>query len=134
MLLISGRIGAISIDNCFVPGKWTMRTYSSGNRGLSTMPDVSTLTFVGETYVKSISFTEGAQFQQAIPGTPADRFATTFQGRFVVQNAGAYTFCTSSDDGSDLTVDGAMVVDNGGLHPTQRRCPECSVYSLCISQ
>jgi hypothetical protein len=121
------RIGAISIDNCFVSGKWFMKTYSSGGRGLSTMPDVSTLTFVGQTYVQSISFTGEDKFQQAIPGTPADRFATTFQGRFVVQNAGAYTFCTSSDDGSDLTVDGAMVVDNGGLHGTERRCTTTQV-------
>ncbi len=85
------------------------------------MPDVKTLTFIGQTYVPTISFDSEAKFQQAIPGTPADRFATTFQGRFVVQNAGAYTFCTASDDGSDLTIDGLVVVDNGGLHGTERR-------------
>lgn len=116
------RDGAFSSDNCFVSGKWFMKTYSAGNRQLSTMPDVSTLAFVGQTYVQTISFFGEDKFQQAIPGTPADRFATTFQGRFVVQTAGAYTFCTSSDDGSDLTIDGSLVVDNGGLHGTQRRC------------
>ncbi len=115
------REGAVSSDNCFVSGKWSMNTYSSGNRPLYSMPDVKTLTFVGQTYVPSISFDTESKFQKAIPGTPADRFATTFQGRFVVQTAGAYTFCTSSDDGSDLTIDGSLVVDNGGLHGTERR-------------
>jgi hypothetical protein len=117
------RQGAISSDNCFVSGKWFMKTYSAGSRQLSAMPEVGTLTFVGQTYVQTISFSGGDKFQQAISGTPVDRFATTFQGRFVVQTAGAYTFCTSSDDGSDLTIDGSLVVDNRGLHVTQRRYP-----------
>ena len=99
-----------------------MRTYSSSQE-LSAMPDVSGLTLVGQAFVPEINFYGEDKFQAAIPGTPGDRFATTFQGRFVVRAAGAYTFCTNSDDGSDLSIDGALVVDNRGLHPTQRRPP-----------
>jgi hypothetical protein len=49
-------------------------------------------------------------------------FAATFQGQFQVKSAGTYTFCTSSDDGSDLIVDGAVVVNNQGLHSTTQVC------------
>jgi hypothetical protein len=103
-----------------------MKTYSSA-QSLSTMPDVKTLTLVGQTFVSKIDFYGEDKFQQAIPGTPEDSFATTFQGRFTVQTAGTYTFCTNSDDGSDLTIDGALVVDNGGLHGTRRRFPPCGL-------
>ena len=120
LILWCGREGAFSADNCYVAGKWLMKTYSS-NSGLSTMPDVNSLTFVGQTYVPTINFQGEEMFQSAIPGTPGDRFATTFQGRFLVQSAGIYTFCTASDDGSDLSIDGSLVVDNGGLHSTRRR-------------
>ncbi len=112
--------GASSIENCYLADQWLMKTYTAGH-ALSTMPDVQTLTLVGQSYVPTIDFYGEDKFQLAIPGTPGDYFATTFQGRFVVQTAGIYTFCTNSDDGSDLTIDGLLIVDNGGLHGTQRR-------------
>ena len=99
------------------------KTYSADGRALSTMPDVSTLTYIGQAYVPTINFDSDVKFQQAIPGTPSDRFAATYRGRFEVRTAGSYTFCTTSDDGSDLTIDGSLVVDNGGLHASRRRSP-----------
>ena len=103
-----------------MPSKWLMKTYNVG-RWLSTMPDVQGLTLVGQTYVPVINFLGEDKFQAAIPGTPGDYFATTFQGRISVSTAGTYTFCTNSDDGSDLTIDGSLVVDNGGLHGTTKK-------------
>ncbi len=100
-----------------------MKAYSAGGTPLSDMPDLNSLTYIGQTYVPTISFNTDDQFQQAIPGTPPDRFAVTWRGRFDVLTAGAYTFCTTSDDGSWLLIDGVQVVDNGGLHPAQRRSP-----------
>ncbi len=100
-----------------------MKLYTSGATPLSNMPDVSSLTLVGQTYVPTISFSQDSQFQQAIPGSPADRFAATWRGRFNVGTAGDYTFCTTSDDGSWLLIDDQTVVDNGGLHGAQRRSP-----------
>jgi uncharacterized repeat protein (TIGR03806 family) len=46
-----------------------------------------------------------------------DDFALRFRGYLEVEAAGSYTFYTSSDDGSQLFIDGGLVVDNDGLHP-----------------
>jgi hypothetical protein len=108
---------------CVMAGKWLMKLYTSGATPLDSMPDVNSLTLVGQTYVPTISFNQDSAFQQAIPGTPADRFAATWRGRFSVNAPGAYTFCTTSDDGSSLFIDGETIVDNGGLHGAQRRSP-----------
>ena len=44
-------------------------------------------------------------------------YAFRFDSRISVATAGAYTFYTSSDDGSRLYVNNQLVVDNDGLHP-----------------
>ncbi|WP_299028274.1 Hint domain-containing protein [uncultured Sulfitobacter sp.] len=46
----------------------------------------------------------------------ADDFALKFTTELVVDQAGLYTFSTSSDDGSKLFIDGVEIVDNDGLH------------------
>ena len=43
--------------------------------------------------------------------------ALRFEGYFHNKAAGEYTFHLTSDDGSKLFIDGALVVDNDGLHP-----------------
>ncbi len=45
-----------------------------------------------------------------------DLFALRFEGTLDVPAAGAWTFRTTSDDGSRLLIDGVVVVDNDGLH------------------
>lgn len=44
------------------------------------------------------------------------RYAARFSGQITVPAAGAWTFTTISDDGSDLTINGVRVVNNDGLH------------------
>jgi len=51
------------------------------------------------------------------PREQDDFYAFRFNSRISVEVAGAYTFYTSSDDGSRLYVDNQLVVDNDGLHP-----------------
>ncbi len=51
-----------------------------------------------------------------IPRERDEFYAFRFDSRITVDTAGAYTFYTSSDDGSRLYVDGQLVVDNDGLH------------------
>jgi uncharacterized repeat protein (TIGR03806 family) len=46
-------------------------------------------------------------------------FGFRFTGWIRIDTAGSYTFYTNSDDGSQLFIDGGLVVDNGGLHPPQ---------------
>jgi Ca2+-binding RTX toxin-like protein len=53
--------------------------------------------------------------------TTGDNFALRFSGFIDITTTGTYTFYTSSDDGSQLFINGQLVVDNGGLHGTQER-------------
>jgi hypothetical protein len=118
-----GRPGAISLDSCYVADRWLIKTYNVGH-WLGTLPDISSLPLVGQAYLPTVNLQGEDKFQAVVPGTPGDYFAATFQGRFVVQTAGTYTFCTSSDDGSNLFVDGSLIVDNDGLHGTSQKCVE----------
>jgi hypothetical protein len=45
-----------------------------------------------------------------------DNFAFRFNAELQVPTDGSYTFYLTSDDGSLLSIDGAVVVDNNGLH------------------
>ncbi len=53
----------------------------------------------------------------AIPvGVPADRYAIQIRGMIDVPASGVYRFEIASDDGSELWIDGVLVINNGGLH------------------
>jgi mono/diheme cytochrome c family protein len=45
-----------------------------------------------------------------------DNFGLRFDGLFQVPKEGEYTFFINSDDGSRLSIDGRIVVDNDGVH------------------
>jgi alpha-L-fucosidase len=53
-------------------------------------------------------------------GVPAreERVGARFAGLITVEHDDVYEFALTSDDGSRLWVDGALVVDNDGLHGT----------------
>ena len=61
-------------------------------------------------------------FMFDVPKTPEDGFAFQYKGMVEIQKGGKYKFCTSSDDGSVLLVDGDKVVDNDGLHGVHEEC------------
>ena len=73
----------------------------------STLPDFDALTPVDSGTVTIIS---------TAPRPRDDRFGLRFRAQVTVDVAGNYTFATNSDDGSQLFIDGALVVDNDGLH------------------
>lgn len=50
-----------------------------------------------------------------------DDFAFRFSGVIEIPTTGDWTFYTSSDDGSQLFIDGSLVVDNDGLHGEEER-------------
>jgi hypothetical protein len=62
-------------------------------------------------------------------GAPDDNFAAVVSGFLNVQNAGQYQFWTKSDDGSELWIDKARVVDNSGLH-----APETKTGTVSLSK
>jgi PA14 domain len=52
-------------------------------------------------------------------GNVPARFRAKWFGYLAVGRAADYTFATTSDDGSTLSIDGQQVVDNGGVHGPQ---------------
>jgi hypothetical protein len=76
----------------------------------TTLPDFDALTPVaaGTADVMSIE-----------PRQRDSNYGLRFSGCVDAKVAGLYTFEASSDDGSQVWVDGALVVDNDGIHPTQ---------------
>jgi len=62
----------------------------------------------------------GLRFLDAWNGLPPDTFSATWSGSILAPRAGSYELATESDDGSQVYVDGQLVVDNGGIHPRRR--------------
>lgn len=50
------------------------------------------------------------------PTTNPTNFLIVFNGEITIAEAGTYTFFTESDDGSTLSIDGAVVVNNDNAH------------------
>jgi hypothetical protein len=53
--------------------------------------------------------------------SPPAVFSARWFGYLTVGRSDFYTFATSSDDGSSLSVDGVRIVDNGGVHGEETR-------------
>ncbi|HET6429286.1 MAG TPA: tetratricopeptide repeat protein [Phycisphaerae bacterium] len=77
----------------------------------------------------------GREFRDTVflghnPFGPQDRLCSLFTGHIVCPEAGQYTFATASRDASFLTVDGKLVVSNGGRHGPQRRATNTGKINL----
>jgi len=104
------------------PSKWTLRMYHSPTR-LNSMPNLALVTFVKETQVPFIDFHSLDDFRKVIGAQqPKSNYAWAFYGNLGVKIAGTYTFCTTSDDGSQLYVDDVRVVNNDGRHSAREKC------------
>jgi hypothetical protein len=68
--------------------------------------------------VGSLEMRGGAAFWE---GGPEDSFAARYTGALNVVEAGRYMLYLSSDDGSELYLDGVRVIENNGLHATTER-------------
>ena len=78
----------------------------------SAIPDFSTLTPV---------FEDVASIPTPTIRNIDDHYGLQFSGYISIGTAGTYTFYTNSDDGSNLYIDGTLVVSNDGLHGIQER-------------
>ena len=69
--------------------------------------------------------------------TPPDAFSARWSGYLYVDRGGTYTFATTSDDGSEVYVDGRLVVDNGGrpglVARTGRTALEAGSHAILIN-
>ena len=82
--------------------------------------DTSSITLAGFNYSNPTSTGEVVTFDISSARTPTD-YVFRFSGYVQVDTGGTYTFYTTSDDGSQLFIDGALVVNNDGDHPSQQR-------------
>lgn len=80
-------------------------------------PDVSTRTPYTEILVPEVKFYSSTWSGLGL----VDDFAVILTGMLAVYTEGTYEFSTASDDGSELYVNGIHVVQNSGLHGTEKR-------------
>lgn len=60
-------------------------------------------------------------------GVPADNFSARWTGRILAPKTETYTFCTKSDDGVRLWVNGTLLVDNWTNHSSTENCGQISL-------
>lgn len=88
----------------------TYKYYETGS--ISAVPDFSTLTPVKTGSINNFLLT---------PKNRSTLYAFDYTGNIKINTTGNYTFYTSSDDGSNLYIDGTQVVNNDGLHGTTEK-------------
>ncbi|HSV09393.1 MAG TPA: PA14 domain-containing protein, partial [Hanamia sp.] len=103
----NGLLPAVNPSNTF-NGGINYQYFEASN--YSAVPDFSTIT-----PVKTGSL---SNFDISVANR-AEQFAINYTGYINVPADGVYTFYTSSDDGSNLYIDGVKVVDNDGPHGQQ---------------
>src|SRR5690348_10564986 len=88
----------------------------------SHLPDFGKMKAKGMIYTTSLNIPAQA-FDQGFPGVTKrfEWFAIDYSGKFWVSKPGSYSFQLTSDDGSKLFVDDALVIDNDGVHSPQDR-------------
>jgi hypothetical protein len=89
---------------------WVRYDYYEGR--WDKLPDFSKLTPVASGTAQGVTLEKRRREEE---------FGFRFAGYLEVKAAGRYTFHLGSDDGSRLTVDGKVVVDNDGLHGARER-------------
>lgn len=106
--------------------KWKMRTYKS-DKSIKHQPYFGFLTAVGESTVPWVKMESAGAFQDAIPGTPTHDWASEWYGNVKIAKGGVYNFCTESDDGSHLFIDGHLIDNDGGLHGKKKVCGDVTL-------
>jgi hypothetical protein len=104
------------------PSNWALRVYASSHE-LVDIPDTFMLQHVGTKLgIRQVEMHSLSQLREWVPQTPSTNYAWVFYGVVHIQEAGAYTWCSTSAGGSRLLLDGDMIVDNDGLHGARRVC------------
>ncbi len=108
----SNESASVSFDwTIRAPGSQAGLQYNYYEGSWSVLPNFAALTPVKSGTVAIFDLT---------PRNRNDQFAFRFKGKLSIARAGAYTFFTTSDDGSQLFINNTLVVNNDGLHaPTE---------------
>jgi len=89
-------------------------------QGTSRLPDLSSMRPIGVVFTPSLNVPQRS-FYEGFPGIDNGRndwFAIRYEATFTVGIGGPYGFRISSDDGSNLYIDGVKQIDDDGLHAT----------------
>ena len=127
MLMMSKGSSKGKLPDLPPPSSFTMRMYQAEIQELTYTPDLAFLNFVEEGKTPYIDYHDLDDFRGTVPKTPSYNYVWAIYGNLDVTKAGTYTFCTTSDDGSFMYVDGKMVVNNDGLHGAQEKCGDISL-------
>src|ERR1051325_2677170 len=86
------------------------------------LPNFKKLESIGAIYT-SVLNVPSTMFTEGFPGVTGrfEWFAIDYNGRFWIEKPGKYSFSLMSDDGSNLYIDGHIVIDNDGIHPPLTR-------------
>ena len=106
--LLSRRLFAALICSVMASAVHADWSYEYYEGEWSVLPDFTALTPVASGNVGTISLS---------PRLRDELFGLRFTGDITVEADGLYRFATNSDDGSRLSIDGQVVVNNDGLHP-----------------
>ena len=113
---------------------WLVRVYGT-NAELKKVPDFSEMNYMGEKIVSDVEFTSYFDMRNKVGNfVPRSKYAWNIYGRVKVEIAGEYQFCSKSDDGSKLWVDGALVVDNDGPHGQPGPSPCSKMVKLNVGE
>jgi PA14 domain len=88
---------------------------------LSALPDLSGRSADVTRTDAAVAYASTGSAWAGLDARFADTFAARHTGYLRVPAAGTYTLYVSSDDGSRVWLDGAPLIDNGGLHPMRER-------------
>jgi hypothetical protein len=90
--------------------------------GAEKLPNFSKRKPVGKIYTTSLNIPQ-QNFRVGFPGVTKrfEWFAIDYTGRFWAEKLGYYDFSLTSDDGSNLYIDGELIIDNDGQHPPRER-------------
>lgn len=96
--------------------KWGMSIYSIPTTNV--VPDILKVgTLVGKAEVSIVDFHGLGSIREYVPACPDSWYAWIFWGKVEIKRGGTYTFCSTSDDGSHVYVNGRHIVNNDGASP-----------------
>ena len=116
---------------------WTMQLYNVPSGTGQTPVAFPAEALIGTSNLpQTINFNGPSEFQKFVPKCTGNLFSWRFFGKIQISTAGDYTFCISSDDGSELFLNSqpietqsqqapvqySLLVDDDGLHGTLQRC------------
>lgn len=110
-----------------IPTFGTTVVISSGLRGdiylipagTAWLPNFNHLKPLGTIYTTRLNIPR-TSFQQGFPGVTSryEWFAIDYTGNFWIEKMSAFRFGLTSDDGSKLYIDGHVIINNDGIHPS----------------